>query len=72
VKITNNEAPHFEIFSTLLLPSPLTLLDTNIFSTFSSKTFNPCSSLQVRDEISQPYKTMFFLHTLILTVLDTR
>jgi len=54
VKCTCYEAPHYVIFSSLL---PLSsLLDLYVLlSTLFSNTFNLCSSLSVRDQVSHPY-----------------
>jgi len=49
VKRTSYEAPHYAVFS---------LLGPNIsLSTLFSDTFNLCSSLTMRDQVSKPYKT---------------
>jgi hypothetical protein len=57
---------------------PLTssLLDPNIIlSTLFTNTLNLCSSLNVRDQVSHPYKTTgksLILYILIDTFLDNR
>jgi hypothetical protein len=55
VKSTDHEAPRFVDFSTPVTPSRL---DPNIFlSTLFSNTLSLWHSLNVRDEVSCPYKT---------------
>jgi hypothetical protein len=47
------EAPHYAVFSTLLL---LCVFGSDILSTLSSNTLNLYSSLRTRDQVSRYYK----------------
>jgi hypothetical protein len=53
-KSTNHEAPHYAIFSILPSPHPSPNI---LLSTLSSNTLSLCSSLNVRDQVSHPYRT---------------
>jgi hypothetical protein len=70
----NNEDPHCAPSSILLLHYPI--LDTNILlRTLFSNTLSLCSSLDMRDQVSHPYKTtgrIMVLYILTFTSLDSR
>jgi hypothetical protein len=53
---TSYEAPHYAVSSNL--PPLISLLGPNILlSTLFSNTLSLCSSLNVRDQVSHPYRT---------------
>jgi len=54
VKTTKYEAPHDELLSSLIL---LSLFMPNILNTLLSNTTSLYSSLMVKDQVSDPYKT---------------
>jgi phosphate starvation-inducible membrane PsiE len=69
VKGTNYGAPHCTVFLRLLL-----LVGSNILLiTLFKNTLTLCPSLDVRDEVSHPYKTgkTLVLHILIFMFLDS-
>jgi hypothetical protein len=53
---TSYEAPYYSVFSNLL-SLHLSLMTTILLSTLFSKTLSLCYSLNVRDQVSHPYRT---------------
>jgi hypothetical protein len=71
VRSTGYEAPHYAIFSTLLSLHPSSIL----LSTLFSNTLSLCSSFNVRDQVSHPYRTtgkIVLLYILIFMFIDSR
>ena len=69
VRITDHEAPHYVVFSTLLFTS--SLLGPNIPpNTLFSNTLSMHSSLNVSDQVSHPYMTTGKIIVLYIWIFD--
>jgi hypothetical protein len=72
--VINCEAPHWATSSILLLLYPA-LVQVFFLTTLFSNTLSLCSSLNVRDQVSHPYKItgrIMVLYILTFTFLDSK